>query len=70
MLSYIVSCLTSGAQCRMMSNQKSLVWFENNWTVGCITFICTGGKKKIINLVVRPTALFYYNQVGQIKPSC
>lgn len=60
--------LTSGAQCHMISNQKSIVWLKNNWTVGCITFIYKG--KKNVNLVARSTALFYYNQVSQIKHNC
>lgn len=33
--------LRSGSQCPMVSNQKSLVWFKNNWAVGSVTFIYT-----------------------------
>lgn len=31
--------LKSGSQCPMIPNQKSLVWFKNNWAVGSILLI-------------------------------
>lgn len=37
--------LRSGSQCPMISNQKSLVWFKNNWAVGSIAFIYTSKKQ-------------------------
>lgn len=36
--------LTSGVQCDVISNQKSVVQFRSNWTFRCITFIYAGKK--------------------------
>lgn len=61
--------LTSGAQCHMTPNWKSLVWLKNNWNVACIMFVYTG-KNPTINLDARSTTLFYCNQVSQVKLNC